>query len=123
MNSSGEVRIKMFANGEVSSYKRIIMKGGYVDLRCGIQMLSTILTVLYRQNLNEYGVLYLFCGRSAKKVKGLLCQPEGTMLITLQLYTQQVKWVRNTDALFEITNDQLQQILHGEAIQISLQED
>ena len=106
----------MFMSGEIGRYERIFLKCGYTDLRCGIRMLSDLLTMIYSQELKE-GYLYLFCGRSARKIKGLICQEEGVMLITLQL-TDPVKWNRQSDDFIEVTESQLLKLLHGEAISL-----
>ena len=109
----------MFSRGVVASYKKIVMKGGYTDLRGGIEMLSMMLSTFYGANMPEEDVLYVFCGRTAKKVKGLIRQKDGIMLINLQLYANRVHWIRRTDDLIEITEEQLTKVLNGEPIEVS----
>lgn len=107
----------MLSSGHIGSYKKIIMKCGYTDLRCGIASLCLQLSMLYNVDLNEKDVLYLFCGRSCEKVKGLIHMDRGFVLLNIMLETERVKWIRNSQELIEISEDQLQSILQGKRIE------
>lgn len=99
------------------SYKRIVIKCGYTDLRCGISSLSVYLSMLYGVNWKESNeVLYLFCGRSCRKIKGLIHTKNGFLMMNILLEKNSVKWPRKTDELKEITEEQLKQLLAGEKI-------
>ena len=106
----------MLSNGSIGGYKRIIIKCGSTDLRCGIPSLTTQLSMFYGVEFEE-GVLYVLCGRSRRKLKGLIRFQDGFMLVNLLLDPKKrLNWICDTDELREISEEQLQRILHGEDI-------
>ena len=56
-----------------SNFAGIYLVCGYTDLRYGIDSLASIIERRYKVNLFVPNTLFLFCGRSSKKIKGLLC--------------------------------------------------
>ena len=53
----------------------------YANLRYGIDSLAAIIERKYRMNLFVPNPLFLFCGRSASKIKGLLWEGDGFLLL------------------------------------------
>ena len=102
----------MFENGSIGNYRKIFIKCGYTDLRCGIRSLSEMLRLLYNVSFEE-GDLYVFCGKSAKTFKGLIYEKEGFLLVSILLDVDRVKWIRDVDDIVEITSEQFQRILKG----------
>ena len=45
---------------------------GYTDMRYGVDSLAAIIERKYKTNLFVPNTLFLFCGHSASKIKGLL---------------------------------------------------
>lgn len=106
----------MLQDGNIGFYKKIFIKCGKTNLRCGIPSLTLQLSMLYGVDLNEKDVLYLFCGTLRDKVKGLIHTGKGFVLISILLETSKVKWVMGSDDLVEISEEQLQSLLRGEEI-------
>ena len=50
---------------------------GYTDLRYGIDSLAAIIEHKYNGSLFVPNTLFLFCGKSASKIKGLLWEGDG----------------------------------------------
>lgn len=66
---------------DAAGIRRVVLACGYVDLRKGIDGLSVIIGDKYRQNPFEKGTLFLFCGRKADRIKGLLWMGNGFLLL------------------------------------------
>ncbi|MGN1168027.1 MAG: IS66 family insertion sequence element accessory protein TnpB [Lachnospiraceae bacterium] len=53
----------------------------YIYLRYGINSLASIIERKYHTELFIPNTLFLFCGRSASKIKGLLWEGDGFLLL------------------------------------------
>ncbi len=61
----------MLRDAEPGHFKDIYIVCGYTDLRYGIDSLAAILERKYHGSLLVPNTLFLFCDRSASKIKGL----------------------------------------------------
>ena len=68
-------------------FSRIYLKVGRTDLRKGIDGLATIVKTQIHLDPFQKNVLFLFCGRSPTKIKGLLW--EGGRIIRRLLLSAQ----------------------------------
>ena len=62
-------------------FSRIYLKVGRTDLRKGIDGLATIVKTQIHLDPFQKNVLFLFCGRSPTKIKGLLWEGDGFLLL------------------------------------------
>ena len=62
----------MLKDADPRSFAGVYIVCGYTDLRYGIDSLAAIIERQYRKKLFIPNTLFLFCGRSASKIKGLL---------------------------------------------------
>lgn len=53
-------------------FKKIFLKVGYTDLRKGIPGLTAMIRESFGYDPYEKNVLFLFCGRKADRIKGLV---------------------------------------------------
>lgn len=67
----------MLRDADPNSFKGIYIVCGYTDLRYGIDSLAAIVEQKYQMNLFVPNTLFLFCGKSASKIKGLLWEVDG----------------------------------------------
>lgn len=51
---------------------RVFIRAGYTDLRMGIDGLACLIQNYFDLNPFDGGTLFLFCGRSSNRIKGLL---------------------------------------------------
>ena len=72
---------------------------GYTDLRYGIDSLAAIIERRYHMNLFVPNTLFLFCGRSASKIKGLLWEGDGFLLLYKRVESGHFTWPRSSDDL------------------------
>ena len=62
----------MLRDADPNSFAGIYIVCGYTDLRYGIDSLAAIIEQKYHLSLFVPNTLFLFCGKSASKIKGLL---------------------------------------------------
>ena len=86
---------------------------GIVDLRKGIDGLAMIIGDKYKQNPFEKGTLFLFCGRRTDRIKGLLWQGTGFMLLYKRLEDGRLSWPRTTEEAAELTEEQFNYLMLG----------
>lgn len=76
---------------------------GYTDLRYGIDSLAAIIERKYHTNMFVPNTLFLFCGRSALKIKGLLWEGDGFLLLYKRTESGHFSWSCSSDELRSMT--------------------
>ena len=71
----------MLKDANPKNFAGIYIVCGYTDLRFGIDSLAAIIERKYKVNLFVPNTLFLFCGRSATKIKGLLWEQRDLLCI------------------------------------------
>ena len=97
----------------VAGIKRVVLACGYVDLRKGIDGLSMIIGDKYHQNPFEKGTLFLFCGRRADRIKGLLWMGNGFLLLYKRFESGSLSWPRTTEEAADLTEEQYHYLMLG----------
>ena len=62
-------------------FSEIYIVCGRIDLRYGIDSLAGVLRYLGIENPATAGTLYLFCGRRSDRIKGLVWEGDGFLLL------------------------------------------
>jgi len=75
----------MLKDADPNSFSGIYIVCGYTDMRYGIDSLEAIIESKYHLPLFVPGTLFLFCGRRANKIKGLVWERDGFLLLTVLL--------------------------------------
>ena len=70
----------MLKDADPKYFAGIYIVCGRTDLQYGIDSLAAIIERKYKVNLFVPNTLFLFCGRSATKIKGLLWEGDGYLL-------------------------------------------
>ena len=84
---------------EGTGVKRVILRAGKTDLRRGIDGLKSIIQLAYGMDPMEEGTLFLFCGTRRDRIRGLLYEGDGYLLLTKRLTDGVYQWPRrSTDA-------------------------
>lgn len=71
----------MLKDADPNYFAGIYTVCGRTDLRYGIDSLAAIIEQKYQLSLFVPNTLFLFCGRSASKIKGLLWEGDGFLLL------------------------------------------
>lgn len=85
---------------------------GYTDMRKSITGLSAIIIQQFSVRPDEHS-LFLFCGKRADRLKGLLWEADGFMLFYKVLTGYRYQWPRNEKELRLLTAPQYHRLLEG----------
>ena len=72
----------MLKDADHSYFAGVYIVCGYTDLRFGIDSLAAIIERRFHMHLFVPNTLFLFCGRSSTRIKGLLWEGDGFLLLT-----------------------------------------
>jgi transposase len=98
---------------DAKGFKRIYLAVGYTDLRNGIEGLATIVKQQFCLDPYEKGVLFLFCGRRTDRIKGLLWEGDGFLLLYKRLQSGSFSWPRSDREALAITRQQYRMLMAG----------
>lgn len=98
---------------DAAGIRRVVLACGTVDLRKGIDGLAMIIGDKYKQNPFEKGTLFLFCGQRSDRIKGLLWQGTGFLLLYKRLEDGRFSWPRTTQEAAELTEEQFNYLMLG----------
>ena len=101
---------------DASGFKKVYIAAGYTDLRRGMEGLSNIIRFKFNLDPYERNTLFLFCGRNADRIKGLLWAGDGFLLLYKKLENGAFSWPRTTDEALEISPEQYRMLMKGLAI-------
>ena len=103
----------MLKDADPEYFSGIYIVCGYTDLRYGIDSLAAILERKFHAKLFVPNTLFLFCGRSASKVKGLLWEGDGFLLLYKRLDNGAFSWPRSAEEALEISSEQYAMLMQG----------
>lgn len=96
-----------------TGFKKIYLATGYTDLRRGIDGLAAIIRFQFHLDPYDRNTLFLFCGRRSDRIKALLWEGDGFLLMYKRLGTGAFNWPRSADEAIEINQDQYQMLMQG----------
>lgn len=102
----------MFKDGQLN-IRKVYIAVGYTDLRYNVNGLARIIESEYSLSPFDAGSLFLFCGRKANVVKGLLWEEDGFLLIIKRFEKGHVNWPRTDNDMKELTFKQYHDLLSG----------
>lgn len=98
---------------EAYGITRIVIACGHTDLRLGIEGLSQIVGNNYSLNPFEKNVLFLFCGRKSDRIKALLWEGDGFLLLYKRLENGKFSWSKNQAEAADLTREQYNLLMGG----------
>ncbi len=78
---------------DVTCFKKIFIVTGYTDLRSGIDRLADTVRSYLGEDAIEPDTLYLFCGRRTDRIKGLVWENDGYLLLYKRLEAGKFQWL------------------------------
>lgn len=106
----------MLKDANPHSFAGIYIVCGYTDLRYGIDSLAAIIEQKYHLSLFVPNTLFLFCGRSACKIKGLLWKGDGFLLLYKRVECGHFSWPRSSDEMRKMNAEQFRWLMQGFSI-------
>lgn len=106
----------MLRDADPNYFAGIYIVCGYTDLRYSIDSLAAIIEQKYHRNLFVPNTLFLFCGKSASRIKGLLWEGDGFLLLYKRVETGHFSWPRNSSELRSMTSEQFRWLMYGFSI-------
>ena len=106
-SADSEIMLTDFAGAE-----RVYIACGYTDMRKSIDGLAAIVQQQFR--LDPFSnTLFLFCGRNRNRMKALLWEGDGFVLLYKRLENGSFKWPRDKSEVKPITWQQFRWLMEG----------
>lgn len=104
----------MLNDARVSQFKKVYLAPGYTDLRRGIDGLASIVRFQFKLDPYDKNTLFLFCGRRNDRIKALLWEGDGFLLMyNKRLDKGSFRWPRSAGEAMTITEDQYRMLMQG----------
>lgn len=100
--------------------KRVIIRAGKTDLRRGIDGLKSIIQLAYGMDPMEEGTLFLFCGTRRDRIRGLLYEGDGFLLLTKRLTDGVYQWPRTSTDARELSKEEFSRLMNGFTVTSSI---
>lgn len=85
-------------------------------IRFGIDSLAAIIERRFHMHLFVPNTLFLFCGRSSTRIKGLLWEGDGFLLLYKRVESGHFTWPRSSTELRSLSAEQFHWLMQGFAI-------
>lgn len=94
-----------------SGFRKVYIAAGYMDLRRDIDGLASIVKFNFQLDPYEKDILFLFCGRHSDRIKGLVWEGDGFLLLYKRLELGGFSWPRTKEEALEITPEQYRALM------------
>lgn len=98
---------------DATCFKQVYIVCGYTDLRSGIDTLASIIDQQTENGPYVPDTLYLFCGRKSDRIKGLVWEKDGFLLLYKRLEQGRFIWPRNEAEVKALTSQQFRWLMEG----------
>ena len=98
---------------DISMVDAIYIVCGYTDMRKSIDGLCAIIQNEFNMNVSS-NAIYLFCGRKRDRIKAILQEPDGIVLIYKRLSVEgSFKWPRSKSEVRSLTWREFDWLMSG----------
>ena len=112
----------MLNNATKNTFKKVYIACGRTDLRYGVTGLATLVKCSHHLNPYDKGTLFLFCGRRTDRIKALLWEGDGFLLMSKYLCDGHFRWPRDSSELRNLTYEQYRLLMDGFSVDGSIKE-
>lgn len=98
---------------DAAGFQKIYLATGYTDLRRGIDGLASIVKFNFKLDPFQKDILFLFCGKRTDRIKGLIWEGDGFLLLYKRLEIGGFSWPRTVEEALEITQEQYCRLMQG----------
>lgn len=98
---------------DATCFRQVFLVVGYTDLRSGIDRLASIIENQTGVKPCQTDTLYLFCGRRTDRIKGLVWERDGYLLLYKRLADSRFQWPRSAEEVQLLTPQQFRWLMEG----------
>ena len=98
---------------EGNGFKKVYLCTGFTDLRRGIDGLARIIRFQFQLDPYDKNTLFLFCGKRTDRIKGLLWEGDGFLLLYKRIENGSFQWPRSLEEVIELTPQQYRMLMSG----------
>lgn len=102
---------------DATDFSRIYIVTGYTDLRGGIDRLASGLFHRFEMDPYVRNAIFLFCGRRSDRIKALVWEEDGFLLLYKRLERGSFCWPRNSDDVMSLTKEQFDWLMKGFSVE------
>ena len=101
---------------DATCFSEVYIAPGRTDMRRGIDGLTAIIRQKFRLDPYRRGVLFLFCGRRTDRIKGVVWEGDGFLLLYKRVECGHFSWPRNSTELRQLSPEQFKWLMQGFSI-------
>ena len=98
---------------DATCFRAVYIVCGYTDLRSGMDRLAALVEAQTGNRPYLPDTLYLFCGRRADRIKGLVWEGDGWLLLYKRLSGSRFQWPRSQEEVLSLTPQQFRWLMEG----------
>lgn len=98
---------------DATCFKTVYIVCGYTDLRAGMDRLAALVETQIGNRPYIPDTLYLFCGKRTDRIKGLVWEGDGWLLLYKRLSESRFQWPRTPEEVRELTPQQFRWLMEG----------
>lgn len=102
------------------TFKKIILAVGHSDMRHGIDGLCAMVRLKYNLDPLEKDTLFLFCGTSSDRIKGILWTGDRFVMLYIRLADGHFQWPRTEREARTLKGDEFMRLMDGFTIDPSI---
>lgn len=102
---------------DARDFSKIYLVTGHTDLRGGIDRLSANIYHNFEMNPFIDNAIFLFCGRRNDRIKALVWEKDGFLLLYKRLEKGSFKWPRDPQEVMDITKEQFDWLMKGFSVE------
>ena len=102
--------------GDISVAENIYIACGYTDMRKSIDGLTAMVQQQFQMDPFN-SALFLFCGKRCDRIKALLWEKDGFVLLYKRLENGSFRWSRHENDLKSISRQQFRWLMEGLSIE------
>ena len=103
----------MLKDADFNYFAAVYVVCGNTDMRYGVDSLAAVIERKYKVNLFVPNTLFLFCGHRANKIKGLVWEGDGFLLLTKRVESGRFTWPRTSSEARAISPHQYAWLMNG----------
>ncbi len=106
---------------DASGFDRIYIACGYTNLRYGIDGLAAVIKETFQEDPFVYNAIFLFCGRKKDRIKALVWEGDGFLLLYKRLERGRFIWPMSYDDLRGLDESSFRRLMEGFSVDSSIE--